>query len=110
MQRSDSFESIPEVEFIKDVIAEENKALDNSISLFKLRENNKELLPEPLLTEDKSRFVLFPIKHTDVSFDQNHLTSSPFILFFPLLCFLYLRYGKCTKRPKHHFGLLKKLT
>jgi len=66
MQRSDSFESIPDVEFIKTMLAEENKALDNSISLFKVKENNMELLPEPLLIEDKSRFVLFPIKHTDV--------------------------------------------
>ena len=37
------------------------------VSEFKIKEANGELLPEPLLVEDKSRFVLFPIKHTDVS-------------------------------------------
>ncbi len=34
---------------------------------FKKLELEGKLLPEPLLTADKSRFVLFPIKHTDVS-------------------------------------------
>ena len=34
---------------------------------FKQREMRGELAPEPLLTEDKTRFVLFPIKHHDVS-------------------------------------------
>lgn len=70
MQRSDSFDSIPEVEFIHDVLADESRALDHqsAISAFKVRENNGEMLPEPLLVEDKSRFVLFPIKHPDVSF------------------------------------------
>ncbi len=37
------------------------------ISDFKRKEMNGELVPEPLLIEDKSRFVLFPIKHNDVS-------------------------------------------
>ena len=37
------------------------------VSEFKIKEANGELLPEPLLVEDKSRFVLFPIQHTDVS-------------------------------------------
>ena len=45
----------------------------NLVSEFKIKEANGELLPEPLLVEDKSRFVLFPIKHTDVS-------ESPFLL------------------------------
>lgn len=36
------------------------------ITDFKRLENTGQLLPEPLLTEDKSRFVLFPIKHNDV--------------------------------------------
>jgi hypothetical protein len=39
-------------------------------SEFKRLEDSGAFLPEPLLTADKSRFVLFPIKHTDVS----HLT------------------------------------
>jgi hypothetical protein len=34
---------------------------------FKQKELRGELLPEPLLVEDKTRFVLFPIKHNDVS-------------------------------------------
>lgn len=33
---------------------------------FKLKELNGELLPEPLLATDRTRFVLFPIKHNDV--------------------------------------------
>jgi len=37
------------------------------ISEFRLKEMNGELAPEPLLIEDKSRFVLFPIRHNDVS-------------------------------------------
>lgn len=39
----------------------------NKPSDFKLKEMNGELLQEPLLAEDKSRFVLFPIKYPDVS-------------------------------------------
>lgn len=33
---------------------------------FKIKELNGELLPEPLLVPDRTRFVLFPIKHNDV--------------------------------------------
>lgn len=66
MQRSDSFDSIPEVEFIKDALSEECRNVEPYISEFKKKELNGELLPEPLLVEDKSRFVLFPIKHPDV--------------------------------------------
>ena len=66
--RSASFESIPEVDFIKQMVDDEindiNKIL---VSDFKKLELEGKLLPEPLLTADKSRFVLFPIKHTDVS-------------------------------------------
>lgn len=66
--RSASFESIPEVDFIKQTVDDEindiNKIL---VSDFKKLELEGKLLPEPLLTADKSRFVLFPIKHTDVS-------------------------------------------
>ena len=38
-----------------------------NITEFKKKEMNGELHPEPLLTVDKTRFVLFPIKHDDVS-------------------------------------------
>ena len=34
---------------------------------YKLQELNGDLAPEPLLQEDKTRFVLFPIKQPDVS-------------------------------------------
>ncbi|CAN0255566.1 unnamed protein product, partial [Ectocarpus fasciculatus] len=36
------------------------------VSQFRQMELNGSLRPEPLLAEDKTRFVLFPIKHTDV--------------------------------------------
>lgn len=64
-----SFGSIPEVDFIKELVNNELAALKdgNCPSDFKLKELAGELLPEPLLLEDKSRFVLFPIKHPDVS-------------------------------------------
>lgn len=38
---------------------------------FKRLENTGRLLPEPLLLADKNRFVLFPIKHNDVSLHFN---------------------------------------
>lgn len=66
--RSTSFDSIPEVEFLQKMLEKDlNDAKDQLISDFKHKENRGELLPEPLLMEDKSRFVLFPIKHNDVS-------------------------------------------
>eukprot|EP01040_Poterioochromonas_malhamensis_P019569 gene19569-23145_t len=65
--RSTSFDSIPEVEFLQKMLEKDlNDAKDQLISDFKHKENRGELLPEPLLMEDKSRFVLFPIKHTDI--------------------------------------------
>lgn len=70
MQRTESFDSIPEVEFISTLnsfITDEIKNKDElAISSSKVKENAGLCLPEPLLIEDKSRFVLFPIKHTDV--------------------------------------------
>jgi hypothetical protein len=42
---------------------------ESLVSEFKQMELRGELKPEPLLMEDKQRFVLFPIKHTDVSLD-----------------------------------------
>lgn len=69
--RTDSLDSIPDVDFIakngeSDELAETNL---NSpvISEFRLREMNHEMDDEPLLKTEKSRFVLFPIKHGDVS-------------------------------------------
>lgn len=67
--RSDSFESIPDADFLIQLINNDLSELheEELVSEYKRKELNEELQPEPLLTEDKSRFVLFPIKHTDVS-------------------------------------------
>ena len=40
--------------------------MNNEPSAFRIKEMHGELLPEPLLIKDKRRFVLFPIKHTDI--------------------------------------------
>ena len=70
LDRSDSLESIPDVDFIARCIEDVHitpASPMNEISEFRQRELNGEMSPEPLLTEDKSRFVLFPIKYGDVS-------------------------------------------
>eukprot|EP00598_Pedospumella_elongata_P000405 CAMPEP_0184974140 /NCGR_PEP_ID=MMETSP1098-20130426/5684_1 /TAXON_ID=89044 /ORGANISM="Spumella elongata, Strain CCAP 955/1" /LENGTH=371 /DNA_ID=CAMNT_0027496669 /DNA_START=41 /DNA_END=1156 /DNA_ORIENTATION=+ len=65
--RSESFESIPEVEFLKQIISEQVDDINKSLMTeFKKLEIAGKLLPEPLLIPDKSRFVLFPIKHHDI--------------------------------------------
>ncbi|KAJ1421127.1 ribonucleotide reductase small subunit, partial [Ochromonadaceae sp. CCMP2298] len=53
------------------MIAEEIEAIDKSfnesyVTEFKKLEMSGKLKPEPLLMEDKSRFVLFPIKQPDI--------------------------------------------
>ena len=66
--RSGSFESIPDVAFLQQLVREQVDEVDQSlVSEFKKMELSGLLKPEPLLMADKSRFVLFPIKHTDVS-------------------------------------------
>jgi hypothetical protein len=68
IQRNDSLDSIPSAGFeitVNSLINDMNNSM--LVSEFKRMEANGELLPEPLLTEDKARFVLFPIKHNDVS-------------------------------------------
>jgi hypothetical protein len=40
---------------------------EDKISIFRLKEMNGENKPEPLLIEDKARFVLFPIKQPEVN-------------------------------------------
>lgn len=71
--RSESFESIPEVDFIKKMVAEQVDDINKSLMTeFKKLELAGKLLPEPLLIPDKSRFVLFPIKHHDVSHIHLH--------------------------------------
>lgn len=65
--RSNSYDSIPEVDFLKDMLKNELDQVDNELmSEYRRRELDGEMLPEPLLVEDKSRFVLFPIKHPDI--------------------------------------------
>ena len=66
MTRGDSLDSLPDAEFLcpNHIM----KLLDQPTeSEFKKMEDSGLLQPEPLLLEDKSRFVLFPIKHPDVS-------------------------------------------
>ena len=68
IQRTDSLDTIPSAGFeitVGSLIDDMNNAM--LVSEFKRMEANGELKPEPLLMEDKARFVLFPIKHNDVS-------------------------------------------
>ena len=58
-------EDVPLVNFLQEV--HPDKEVGKVVSQFRQMELNGELRPEPLLAEDKTRFVLFPIKHTDVS-------------------------------------------
>jgi len=44
----------------------DNKIDAELVSVYKQKELNGELIPEPFLTENPNRFVLFPIQHTDV--------------------------------------------
>lgn len=106
--RSTSFDSIPEVEFLQKMLEKDlNDAKDQLISEFKRKENNGELLPEPLLMEDKSRFVLFPIKHNDVRrFEIQIFETNPCLTTFSSCT----RSGKCTKRPRLRSGLRKRST
>jgi len=39
---------------------------ENTATEFRIMELEGKMIPEPLLKEDKSRFVLFPIKHDDI--------------------------------------------
>ena len=66
LSRTGSFESIPDVDFMIHSI--EKDLGEMQISNFKVKEAAGLLLPEPLLTADSSRFVLFPIQHSDVRF------------------------------------------
>lgn len=70
VQRVDSVESIESVDFLVDSLEKADLGGGDSrvqVSEHRLKEMRGELLPEPLLVEDKNRFVLFPIKHKDVS-------------------------------------------
>lgn len=68
MEREESFGTIPSVEFLSEQLQEvelENNA-KVQMSEFRQKEISGLLKPEPLLQEDKSRFVLFPIKQPDI--------------------------------------------
>jgi hypothetical protein len=66
LSRTASQDSIPEVDFIG-VVESQLKEMTLEVSEFKKKELAGELEPEPLLADDPTRFVLFPIKHNDVS-------------------------------------------
>ena len=70
LTRIDSIDSLAEVDFLVAELAQlgGGDSQTELASEFKKRELRGEMLPEPLLLEDKQRFVLFPIKHTDVRF------------------------------------------
>ena len=64
LSRTNSFDTIPDVDFM--IHALDKDLGDMQISEFKTKEMAGLMQPEPLLTADSSRFVLFPIKHSDV--------------------------------------------
>ena len=63
--RTESFDSIPSVDFMVQSITQDIVNLD--MSDFRKKEAAGLLLEEPLLVADSSRFVLFPIQYADVS-------------------------------------------
>ena len=83
--RNESFDSIASVDFLVEELAAEETKMAPTAN--RLREIAGEI-KEPLLMEDKSRFVLFPIKHHDVSF-----LSLCHILMLILAC-----HGSCSYR------------
>lgn len=68
--RNESFDSFASVDFLVESLpVEEEKEGKLEPSAMRLKELAGEIV-EPLLAEDKNRFVLFPIKHHDVSMDS----------------------------------------
>lgn len=76
------------------------KAEKVKISEYKMNSYDHE---EPILQENDRRFVLFPIKHPKVSF-----CSFEFELYFANLINFKNRFGTCTRKPRHHFGQLRR--
>jgi hypothetical protein len=66
LTRVPSIESLGDADFLVKDIEASAAPSEDLVTEFKKLELRGELKPEPLLTEDKQRFVLFPIKHTDV--------------------------------------------
>ena len=67
--RADSF---ADADFLTFNDNKENQCINSAPSDFKVKELKGLLKPEPLLVSDKTRFVLFPIKHNDVSKVEMH--------------------------------------
>ena len=66
--QSESYDFFPIEDFVlNSPLLHDTTVIVDVVSENKKKELRGELLPEPLLKEDKSRFVLFPIKHNDVS-------------------------------------------
>ena len=67
----DHKDSIPDADFLT-YRPDSDSASNSAPSDFKVKELKGLLKPEPLLVSDKTRFVLFPIKHNDVSKVEMH--------------------------------------
>jgi hypothetical protein len=66
--RNESFDSLGGVEFLVDELNSQRLGAESpkpKVTEFRKKELRGEIF-EPLLAEDKHRFVLFPIKHDDV--------------------------------------------
>jgi hypothetical protein len=66
--RNESFDSLGGVEFLMDELNSQRLGAESpkpKVTEFRKKELRGEIY-EPLLAEDKHRFVLFPIKHDDV--------------------------------------------
>jgi hypothetical protein len=62
---------------------------------------------EPLLKPNPRRFVLFPIQFHEVCISE--VLKHEILSFVTLIIYhIYTRYGECIKKPKHHFGQLRK--
>jgi hypothetical protein len=99
---------IPKADFLLGLVTEDIPLTEAmKMSSFRKKEINGELQPEPLLKEDKGRFVLFPIKHNDVSIVCLGL---PCISVYLIFVFIENRFGRCTRKLRLPFGQRKKST
>ena len=64
LDTTETNDTFPEVDFISENYQQNDQ---DSVTEVRKLEMQGLLEPEPLLKEDKSRFVLFPIQHSDVS-------------------------------------------
>ena len=124
--RTDSLESIESVDFLVEGLEKAQLSSGDSrvqVSEHRLKEKNGELLPEPLLIEDKQRFVLFPIKHHDVrivSFSSlvrcsgipraNDNSDILFRVMYASLVHCRCRFGTCIRRQRLLSGLQRNWT